>query len=285
MSAKESFTADWLSLREPVDHAARSGALARIVDQYFGHRFDEQDRIRIADLGAGRGSNLRWLAPRLSLKQHWQLIDHDPDLLELAAKQSRDHPPARGLTLETRELDLATADLQAVTDCDLVTGSALLDLVSAGWMERLTSACEANRCAVFFALSVNGFWRLFDTNGRTIDSEDDIFVQNAFNRHQLRDKGLGAALGPTAADALMRGLAARFFRVDCRSSHWQLPPNHPWTLSLGPPLLDGWRQAASEQTGQTDRIDQWHRQRLDALLAGRLGLEVGHVDCLALPPA
>lgn len=280
MSGKETFAAGWLSLREPVDHAARSQALAKLLDRHFSHL----DHIDIADLGAGQGSNLRWLAPRLSLDQNWVLIDHDPGLLERATTRTRDNPPARDLSIVARELDLANADLKALTRCDLVTGSALLDLVSAGWLESLVEACHANRCAAFFSLSVNGIWRIIGEDRRTMSTDDDRFVREAFNQHQLRDKGLGAALGPAAGDALAQGLAARSFRVDCRSSNWQLPPGHPWTLNLGPALLDGWRQAAVEQSGELDRIEEWHRLRRDQLLGGHLGLEVGHMDCLALPP-
>lgn len=280
MSAKENFAADWLSLREPVDHDARNEALAQILDQHLTHL----DRIRIADLGAGQGSNLHWLAPRLHPAQDWVLIDHDPGLLELALARARDNPPARKLAVEACQLDLATADLKALTSCDLVTGSALLDLVSAEWLESLVEACDANRCAVLFALSVNGVWRMIGADGQVISTDEDRTVQQAFNQHQLRDKGLGAALGPAASDQLAQSLAARSFRVDCRSSNWRLPPGHRWTLNLGPALLEGWRQAALEQIGAADRIDAWHRQRRDELLAGQLGLEVGHIDCLALPP-
>jgi len=279
MSGKETFTADWLSLREPVDHAARSRALAKILDQHFNPR----DQICVTDLGAGQGSNLRWLAPQLNPDQSWVLIDHDSELLARATTQTQKDPPAPKLTVEARELDLATADLEALTRCDLVTGSALLDLVSAAWLKSLVEACDTNRCAAFFALSVNGIWQMMDADGATISTDDDRFVQTAFNQHQLRDKGLGAALGPAAGPALAQAFAARSFRVDCRSSNWQLPAGHPWTQNLGPTLLAGWHQAAVEQTGEIDRIDGWLARRREELLAGCLGIEVGHLDCLAVP--
>ena len=275
----ETFAADWLSLREPADHAARSTALAALLDRHFGRR----ESLRVVDLGAGQGSNLRWLAPRLSMAQHWLLVDHDEGLLKQATRRTKKSQPAADISVETRRLDLASADLNELASCDLVTGSALLDLVSQEWIDALAEACCAQRSAAFFALSVNGFWRWFSEDGNTIETDDDIFTQHAFNLHQRRDKGLGAALGPAAADALCRAFAARGYRVDCRSGNWQLPPNQRLTLELGPPLLNGWQRAACEETGETQRIGQWHDQRLKDMLAGHLGVEVGHLDCLALP--
>src|SRR5690348_8953010 len=53
--------ADWLSLREAADAAARSEALARaIADGLRDHA-----PLRLVDLATGTGSNIRYLAPRL----------------------------------------------------------------------------------------------------------------------------------------------------------------------------------------------------------------------------
>ena len=81
------FDERWLALREPCDHAARSGALAARFVEAVG------PSPRLVDLGAGTGSNLRYLAPRLPTAQRWLLVDHDPALL----RQARAGPVARRL--------------------------------------------------------------------------------------------------------------------------------------------------------------------------------------------
>ena len=71
------FSPDWLTLREPVDIKSRSACL-------IGHlreQLAQKKRLRILDLGAGTGANLRYLAPRLGGEQHWRLIDNDITLL------------------------------------------------------------------------------------------------------------------------------------------------------------------------------------------------------------
>ena len=63
------FDADWLALREPFDHAARSVALARRLADRIPRR------PRLLDLGAGTGSLFRFLAPIIGRGQDWIVID------------------------------------------------------------------------------------------------------------------------------------------------------------------------------------------------------------------
>ena len=77
----EAFDAAWLTLREPVDHRSRAETLVTEVEREW--------RLRgwrtVLDLGSGTGSNLRYLAPRLSGRQVWTLFDQDAELLASAA--------------------------------------------------------------------------------------------------------------------------------------------------------------------------------------------------------
>ena len=282
MSPDHEFSSDWLSRREPADHAARSEALLEPLIAAL----PASNPLNVIDLGAGHGSNLRWLAPRLQRPQHWRLIDRDPRLLRAAREHARRDPPARILEIETIEANLARSDFPWLMDAALVTASAWFDLVSADWIEHLAEACAAARIAGLFALSVDGRWRFVDARGDRDQDSDDAFVRSSFNAHQRRDKGLGAALGAQASEALPRILTAHGFSVTTRTSDWVLPAGSASTRALGGMLLDGWRQAAEEQRpDQSDRIRHWHERRRARLDLGQLGLEVGHVDVLALPVA
>ncbi|MDX1655553.1 MAG: methyltransferase type 12, partial [Candidatus Competibacteraceae bacterium] len=90
------FGEDWLTLREPADHRARSVELDR---QLLGWRRG-QGALGVMDLGSGTGSNLRHLAPRLEGVQHWRLVDHDSRLLEAVEAHTRPWALERGLVLE-----------------------------------------------------------------------------------------------------------------------------------------------------------------------------------------
>nr|WP_298056511.1 glycosyltransferase [uncultured Halomonas sp.] len=90
MQAGSQFASDWLTLREAADFASRSQPLAVLASEWLSARTQTP---LIADLGCGRGSNMRFLAPRLLTanvngSQRWKLIDHDAALLEQAREQA-----------------------------------------------------------------------------------------------------------------------------------------------------------------------------------------------------
>ena len=79
------FSAQWLELREPVDHRSRNQDLqAQVIDYLTKMETVYPGIIRLTDLGSGTGSNLRALAPQLGLMQFWTLIDYDVALLHTA---------------------------------------------------------------------------------------------------------------------------------------------------------------------------------------------------------
>jgi ubiquinone/menaquinone biosynthesis C-methylase UbiE len=78
-----SFSAEWLALREPCDHAALNPEIRAALSA----RFANTEAISIVDLGAGAGSNLRGAFAALPVRQHWTLVDYDPKLLKAARER------------------------------------------------------------------------------------------------------------------------------------------------------------------------------------------------------
>lgn len=278
MSA-ERFAADWLALREPADHRARSAELAALAaevlasealasEELTSGRLPADRPVRVLDLGAGAGSNLRWLAPRLQLRlerpQRWTLVDHDAALLARAGGDRRVC------------VDLDSGALDLVTGADLVTASALLDLVSERWLLRLVDSCAAAGAVALFALSYDGIvaW------GGPPDPLDAVVLE-AVNEHQRSDKGLGPALGPEATQVAAAAFARCGYRVRTRPTPWRLGAAD---AELARQLLQGWATAAAERRpGRRDEIEGWHRRRLGTIESAGLELTVGHLDLLALP--
>ena len=173
--------------------------------------------------------------------------------------------------------DLWDAGLAQVTRADLVTASALLDLVSDPWLGALADACSDAGCAALFALTYDG---TIEWSGRQ-DPVDEV-VHEAVNFHQRRDKGLGPALGPTASGVAERLFTALGYDTHVESSPWTLDPDDA-ALCLA--LIDGWAGAAAEQRpSQVDAILQWAMRRREDVERGDFGLVVGHQDLLAIPP-
>ncbi len=255
------FAHDWLALREPYDRAARSAELAERFAEALG------PAPRVVDLGCGAGANLRYLGPRLAPDQHWRCLDRDRDLLAEAGATDW-----RG-SARFECCDLAEELESLVVDGTGVTASALLDLTSAAWLDRLARHCR--RSPLLIALSFDGrlAWR-------PALAEDDL-VCARFVAHQRTDKGFGPALGPEAAGHLAGLLQAQGHRVTMATSDWRLGPADRPLLEA---MLDGVLGAAAA-IEEDRRLAQWAGVRRAQLARNELGLAVGHLDLLALPGA
>src|SRR6185295_18196062 len=108
--------------------------------------------LAAVDLACGTGSTLRAIGSRLPRRQSWRLVDNNLSLLARAGLA-----PPDGVTITITPVDLVR-DLEAALDgpIDLVTTSALLDLVSSEWLERLALEVAARQLPIYAALSYDG---------------------------------------------------------------------------------------------------------------------------------
>ncbi len=302
--AEATFDAGGLRLREPFDARARDAAAPALDLPALAARRAADGLLHVLDLGAGTGANLRWLAPRLGGRQQWVLVDHDAQLREptrealqaWAVATGRRWRGGRGdvvgelagpdlaVRVEWEAADLAhDAERLPWRASGLVTASALLDLVSAPVLRRLLDHAAAARCAMLWALNVDGARRWHPPDA------DDAIVADAFERHQRRDKGAGEALGPRAAAFACDRLAAAGYRVGTARSDWALDgARSAADAALLRALVEGDAAAAIAQAReagagpQAERITRWRDRRLATLPA--LRATIGHVDIAATPP-
>ena len=263
-----SFSAAWLDLREPHDAAARDQGLAARLRAWAQLR----PAIEVIDLGSGTGSNLRWLAPYIGREQHWRLIERDPAAIQ-AGRVRLASEPAWAYIVG----DLATGlEALVVPPVDLVTCSALLDLVSRDWLTRLVGRVRQLRAALLVALSFDGRVELHPPHPA------DARIIALVNRHQRSDKGFGDALGPMAIDALVELIAGPGAAAAVTRSDWRLGPADG---ALQGELLAGYADAALElEPGEREAIEAWLAWRLARVAAGEASALVGHRDLLWLPP-
>lgn len=286
----EGFGLGWLRLREPHDLRARSRALARqfgtAVRAHAG-----RETASVIDLGAGSGANFRALAPLISGDQDWRLVDHDRALLGHQAAEIAQWARGQGwhvthgsgvVTIATGSaewrahsvaLDLARDLAGMPLSVHGITCAALLDLVSASWLERLADRIAAARAPFLAALNVDGRRDWLPAH------PDDGGIARAFTRHQHGDKGFGPALGSHAAVAAEALLTARRHRVSSAAGSWRLGADDDAALAE---LIDGTAAAAAEADPAL-AVARWRDDRHEALRQGTLSLAVGHVDILAEP--
>jgi hypothetical protein len=262
------FSAPWLALRAPHDLAARNPTVLAAVAAAFANH----GAIAVVDLACGAGATIEAVGTRLPTRQNWRLVDDDRDLLALAARRQN----TAASIFATVALDLARQLPAALAaPVDLVTASALLDLVSAEWLTSLVDEVVGRDLSLYAALTYDGRVAM------TPDDPLDVAIIEAVNRHQRRDKGFGQALGPTAALAAIARFESRDYSVIGGKSDWALEPRD---AAIQNELLAGWAAAASE-TGALAPPDvaAWLARRRAHLDAGRSSISVGHDDFFARP--
>jgi len=258
------FSATWLALREPFDHAARSEALL----SHLSARFSSE--IRVLSLGAGTGSGMRWLGPRLGRRQQWTLVDRDPALLEIAATL----PTGAQWTGQTHGHDLR--DLRGLDlPADLICCQALLDLVSERWLTELADWLTGRAVPFLAALTVDG--RVTWSPTHPLDES----IHEAFRTHQRLDLD-GAPKPSYRATSLLEALLReRSWTVFTARSDWEISAAH---IDMLEAMIHGMAEAARETHPDPGCVDDWAAERRTWLRATPTSLQVGHLDLLALPP-
>jgi hypothetical protein len=260
---------NWLAARVAADTAARAATLNTLVPDlinYLAMTGDHQDTLGIIDLGAGTGANQRWLAPQLPFRQRWVHLDHDPMI-------SRSLPlPDDTMIIDDTVEALSRLLASRGAGRQLVTCSALLDVLP---MAQLNAVCRAvidNRVPALFSLTVTG------TLGVVPSHPDDQPLLDAFNDHQRR----AGRAGPEAASLAADALRAAGFDVRCQETPWQLTAASGWAF-VGQVLQERLYAAVSQYPGLAEAANAWLELRRSQLALGIMRVELGHGDLLALP--
>jgi hypothetical protein len=171
------------------------------------------------------------------------------------------------------ELDMGArlADLP-IEGQRLVTASALLDLVSESWVDRLLRLCREAGTDVLFALSYDGR-AAFEPVLR-----DDAQIFALTNRHQRSDKGFGPAMGPSATARTRAMLIGLGYEVEHSLSDWSIESDE---AELQTELIEGLAAAASAmEPGLEAGLSAWRQRRLEQVKLGTSRVMVGHQDLL-----
>lgn len=276
------FSIDWLDLREAADHRARNdGLLMKVLEWLAANSVatgdsetdKQQNTATVVDLGAGTGSTLRAftaIADKSEVRVpqlNWRLVDQDVALLtEAARRHGQTH------ALQAVEQDLGNIAKLPLAGSQLVTASALFDLVSAAFIDELVAVLQSQArqspIALYSALNYDGTTRWSPSH------PFDESVLAAFNRDQQTDKGFGEALGPRANACLQKQFAQAGFHVAMVDSPWQLNGDDAELVCA---LSEGIANAVKNDTEiDPDKLQQWLAFRQANAASGQCS--VGHMD-------
>ena len=260
---------DWLAARVAADDAARVATVTTLLpklSRYLIEAAGPGGTVQIIDLGAGTGANQRWLAPRLPIRQRWLHLDHNPVI-------SRSLPlPAETVIVDEGVEALGQLLTRAGGDRQLVTCSALLDVLTTEQIQAVCRGVIDNRVPAFFSLTVTGGLRFSPA-----DAHDQLLLA-AFNDHQRR----AGRAGPEATTLTVNLLRAAEFAVTTQETPWRL------TAESGHAFIDQMLEerlaaAVAQDPALTRTATAWLGLRRSQLAAGLLRLELDHCDILGLP--
>ncbi len=264
------FSAEWLALREPLDHARAQCRRCSMPSRRHSRTGTRSPSSISAAAPARRCARS---ARGCRERKRWKLVDNDPVLLAEAFATAR---PA-GAAVETQQFDL-NGDVGPLFDegAELVTASALIDLVSEPWLANFAAAAAARSLPVYIALTYDGRASFSERRSATMRRS---FPQSM--RISAGNKGFGPALGPRAAESAKRIFRALGYSIVQGQSDWVAEATD---AKFQIELLAGWLHAAREMGELSrDTLEGWFTRRCDAVAAGKLTLTVGHVDFFAQP--
>ncbi len=248
------FSAEWLALREPYDGAARNATVLDAVAAAFSARADDRGgRSRLRHrLDVARASRRACRGARAGA---WSTTTSGL----LAQARALGQPPR--ITVTAVPVDLAR-DLEVALDGPARSRhhSALLDLVSPEWLDRLVVEAAARQLPVYAALSYDGRVR-------------DRAADRSMTRCSRPSTGTSA---PTRASVRRSGRRPRHAAERFRAGRLRGPAG-PLRLGVGPDdraiqeaLLAGWAEAARLTADlPPDQIAVWLARRRAHLAAGR----------------
>jgi hypothetical protein len=223
--------------------------------------------LEIIDLGAGTGANQRWLSPRLGFVQRWIHLDHDPTI-------SRSLPLPDDTLIIDGSVEPALGWLLANrrSDRQLVTCSALLDVLTIDQIDAVCRAVVENHVPALYSLTVTGALTI-----EPADPYDELFL-DAFNDHQRR----AGRAGPDAISLVINALCAGGFTVRTQETPWRLTASDD-SAFVEQFLQERLDAVVAQNPNLASPATAWLELRRSQLALGILRIEVGHRDILALP--
>ncbi|MBD8020625.1 glycosyltransferase family 4 protein [Brevibacterium gallinarum] len=262
---------DWLDMRIAYDNTARTASLP-LIDAALAALPDGGPGLRICDIGAGTGNSALWFdaafGDRGVTERDWLLIDDNPTALAQAAARIAEAPERRAETCRAPIAELPRL-LGVGRPVDLITGSAVLDVLRPADATALIDTLAATGAPGLFLLTITGDWHLDPVHPA------DAHIAAAFAAHQQREGRLGA----DAAGHLQTAAEAAGMTVQTTASPWQLnaADDHAFLTRF---LTDRITAATEYEPASADLFADWLNDRLaDASLT----VTVDHRDLLILP--
>lgn len=289
MPTDTNFATDWLEERRRFDAAARNAAVEAACLQYAA----QFQPVSLIDLGAGDGAMFSYLSHKLPSEQNWSLVELNPKLLQSARSRLLHWANGHGYRIEKEEpehllfqrgerrlsiqlIQGSFLDLQQLLPLEhyeLVTASAVFDLLSRPMLEALMETLQQNHLALYATLH-------YQSMEYHPKQAQDRPVVEAYERHMQRQQDFGQALGADCCTALNE-LSEQYFHRPPEEgpSPWLIRPGD---IAMHRHLFDFIKRSLIDFAPEAG-VQEWLRDKEALLGDGRLRLQVEHCDHFIAP--
>ena len=283
------------------DRALNRRVWDRFVTALAGRTSDENDPVRIVEIGAGTGSMVARLADWAALPPvvSYRAVDLDADTVDIARQQLPEQLRAAGYAVEERadrlvatrsrndtdqriEISVEAGDGFAIDDeADAVIAAAVLDLVDLRPAVADLKGILADGGLLYAPFTFNGH-----TSFVPRDSVDDR-IERLYHRHmdEVRAQPGSSRAGQQLVTALP---AAGYTLVEAGGADWLVRPvdgGYPAAESTALEHLlstiDGALSDYPPEVIEPSTRTEWIERRRDQLSRGELTLVAHHLDVLA----
>jgi len=207
------FENSWLLSREKIDSVSRNKKAIEKINKYTNFT----KNLNIIDLGCGTGSNFRYLNPKILKKQSWKMIDISNLSLSYLKKNIRFSQKIQNITFKNEDI-IKNLEKINFKDFDIVTGSALLDIMPKEWFVEFSKINKSTKI-IYFSINYDGNFKFYPKH------KDDDKIVKLFNKDQMSDKGIGKkAVGPKCTQIINK-LFQRTHKTYVFNSDWVIEKN------------------------------------------------------------
>ena len=287
---QDKFNLSWITQRENYDNNSRSSLLNNFL-------IKNKDRINnIIDLGCGTGSFLRWCFKNKIAINKIIMIDHNKKLLNQApiifSKYFREKKflfnkisrrkfeventlKTKNIEIILKEDDISSA-LQQINQYNLISLSAVADLLSKTFIRKLLNKVSSNKL-IYFSICFNGIIKWNPIN------KFDKYIINNFNRHQKQDKGTGLALGSECAKYIKSYSQKKGYKCLKKDSSWLVKSNkQPDQLFQHQYIKTIIKALKEDDITDKNILKEWHAERTKKIESKKSNLVVKHDDILII---